>query len=60
MPMQKIIPNLWFVKEAKEAAAFYTSLFLDCEDQAEIDHVTQALLPMKKFDLAKLREAFAG
>jgi predicted 3-demethylubiquinone-9 3-methyltransferase (glyoxalase superfamily) len=25
--MQKIIPHLWFDKEAKEAAAFYTSLF---------------------------------
>ncbi len=27
MDMQKIIPHLWFDKEAKEAAAFYTSLF---------------------------------
>jgi predicted 3-demethylubiquinone-9 3-methyltransferase (glyoxalase superfamily) len=25
--MQKITPHLWFDKEAKEAAAFYTSLF---------------------------------
>lgn len=25
--MQKIVPHLWFDKEAKEAAAFYTSLF---------------------------------
>lgn len=25
--MQKIIPHLWFDKEAKEAAAFYTSIF---------------------------------
>ncbi|MEI6949055.1 VOC family protein [Paraflavisolibacter sp. H34] len=25
--MQKIIPHLWFDKEAKEAAAFYTSVF---------------------------------
>ncbi len=25
--MQKIVPHLWFNKEAKEAAAFYTSLF---------------------------------
>lgn len=29
--MQKIIPHLWFDKEAKEAAAFYTSLFPDSE-----------------------------
>jgi predicted 3-demethylubiquinone-9 3-methyltransferase (glyoxalase superfamily) len=27
--MQKIIPHLWFDKEAKEAADFYTSLFPD-------------------------------
>lgn len=27
--MQKIIPHLWFDKEAKEAADFYTSLFVD-------------------------------
>lgn len=25
--MQKITPHLWFNKEAKEAASFYTSLF---------------------------------
>jgi predicted 3-demethylubiquinone-9 3-methyltransferase (glyoxalase superfamily) len=27
--MQKIVPHLWFDKEAKEAATFYTSLFPD-------------------------------
>jgi len=25
--MQKIIPHLWYDKEAKEAAEFYTSIF---------------------------------
>jgi predicted 3-demethylubiquinone-9 3-methyltransferase (glyoxalase superfamily) len=34
--MQKIIPHLWFDKEAKEATAFYTSLFPD----SNIKHVT--------------------
>lgn len=29
--MQKIVPHLWFDKEAKEAAEFYTSLFPDSE-----------------------------
>jgi len=29
--MQKIVPHLWFDKEAKEAAAFYTSIFPDSE-----------------------------
>jgi len=27
MPAQKILPHLWFDKEAKEAAEFYTSIF---------------------------------
>ena len=27
--VQQIVPHLWFDKEAKEAAAFYTSLFMD-------------------------------
>jgi len=26
---QKIVPHLWFDKEAKEAAEFYTSIFKD-------------------------------
>jgi predicted 3-demethylubiquinone-9 3-methyltransferase (glyoxalase superfamily) len=29
MVMQKVIPHLWFDKEAREAAAFYASLFPD-------------------------------
>ena len=29
MPIQKIVPHLWFDKEAKEATAFYTSLLPD-------------------------------
>lgn len=33
--MQKIIPHLWFDKEAKEAAGFYTSLF----QNSEITHI---------------------
>jgi predicted 3-demethylubiquinone-9 3-methyltransferase (glyoxalase superfamily) len=27
--MEKIIPHLWFDREAKEAAKFYTSVFSD-------------------------------
>jgi predicted 3-demethylubiquinone-9 3-methyltransferase (glyoxalase superfamily) len=34
--MQKIIPHLWFDKEAKEAATFYTSLF----PESKITHTT--------------------
>lgn len=34
--MQKILPHLWFDKEAKEATAFYASLFRD----SKIDNVT--------------------
>ena len=29
IPMQTITPHLWFDKEAKEAAEFYTSIFKD-------------------------------
>jgi predicted 3-demethylubiquinone-9 3-methyltransferase (glyoxalase superfamily) len=31
--MQKITPHLWFDKEAKEAAKFYTSVFPKSKDQ---------------------------
>ena len=34
--MQKIIPHLWFDKEAKEATAFYASLF----ENSQVTHVT--------------------
>jgi len=34
--MQRITPHLWYDKEAKEAAALYTSLF----DDSRIKHVT--------------------
>jgi predicted 3-demethylubiquinone-9 3-methyltransferase (glyoxalase superfamily) len=33
--MQKIVPHLWYDKEAKEAALFYISLF----DQSKLSHV---------------------
>ena len=36
MVMQKLIPHLWFDKEAKEAAEFYTSLF----PESKITNVT--------------------
>lgn len=35
--MQKIVPHLWFDKEAVEAAEFYTSLF----DDSKIDSIVQ-------------------
>lgn len=34
--MQKIVPHLWFDKEAKEAAALYTSLFKD----SKVENIT--------------------
>lgn len=37
MSMQKIIPHLWFDKEAKEAAEFYISVF----DDSKINFITQ-------------------
>src|SRR3954471_17191870 len=35
--LQKIVPSLWYAKEAEEAARFYTSLFPD----SRIDLVTK-------------------
>lgn len=39
MKMQKITSHLWFDKEAKEAAGFYTSIFKDSKirDIATLD-----------------------
>lgn len=37
MPMQKITPYLWYNKEAKEAAEFYTALF----PNSKITHLSQ-------------------
>src|SRR3954470_16291596 len=34
--MQKIVPHLWFDKEAKEATAFYATLF----PNSKVEHVT--------------------
>ena len=34
--MQKIVPHLWYAKEAEEAARFYASLFPD----SRVDRVT--------------------
>ena len=35
-PIQKIVPHLWYAKEAEEAAAFYASIFPD----SRVDRVT--------------------
>lgn len=39
--MQKIVPHLWFDKEAEEAVAFYTSLFIDSKI-GSVSHYTEA------------------
>lgn len=39
--MQKIVPHLWFDKEAEEAVAFYTSLFIDSK-KGSVTHYTEA------------------
>ena len=35
-PIQKIVPHLWYVREAEEAARFYASVFPD----SRVDRVT--------------------
>jgi predicted 3-demethylubiquinone-9 3-methyltransferase (glyoxalase superfamily) len=58
--IQKIVPHLWYVREAEEAARFYASVFPDsrvdrvtalpvsflvnCDSQAELDRYWSALL----------------
>lgn len=65
--MQKIIPHLWYDKEAKEAATFYMNLF----DQSKLLNVTvivkgsrvenrrvsEVLFKMKKIDIEALENA---
>jgi predicted 3-demethylubiquinone-9 3-methyltransferase (glyoxalase superfamily) len=68
--MQKITPHLWFDKEAREAAGFYTSVFPDARikdtitlsntPSGAVDIVTATFLQMKKFDIAALQRAFEG
>ncbi len=52
--MQKIIPHLWFDKEAKEATAFYTSLFPNSKIKsiATIPDTPSGDADMVTFDLA--------
>src|SRR4051812_9140417 len=41
MPQHKIVPNLWFDKEAEEAAGFYTSVFKNSRI-VSVSHYTEA------------------
>jgi predicted lactoylglutathione lyase len=50
----KIVPHLWFVDQAVEAANFHVSLFPD----SHVDSVT--MLEMKKLDIQGLEKAYAG
>ena len=54
MTIQKIIPFLWYAKEAEEAAAFYAS------DRAKAKRVTDTMMKMVKFDIAALKAAYLG
>lgn len=54
MKLQKIVPNLWFVNQAEEAARFYTSVFNEEKSQK----VMAAILKMKKIEINGLREVF--
>jgi hypothetical protein len=52
---QEIIPNLWFDRQAEEAANYYASVF----GHSKVGKMN-AFLRMKKFDLAALQKAFKG
>ena len=65
--MERITPHLWFDKEAREAGAFYVSLFEDaCVKKSMRSGTSSRTAALRswtsvpKFDLAKLREAAAG
>lgn len=68
----RIIPNLWFDTDAEEAALFYTSIFEDSRivgisrypdsdaDPAAAERAMQAMLGMRKLDIAELARAADG
>ncbi len=53
-PMQKIVPNLWFAGNAKEAVDFYTSVF------KESKIISTANYPQEDEGLADFQKEFAG
>ena len=62
-----IVPCLWFDDQAEEAARFYTRTFgdglsawLTSRDTRANDRAFQAVMGMKKLDIAALDAAFAG
>jgi predicted 3-demethylubiquinone-9 3-methyltransferase (glyoxalase superfamily) len=53
-PMHTIIPHLWFDKEAKEAAGFYTSIFRDSKvrDTATLHNTPSGSIDLVAVELA--------
>lgn len=49
--LQKIVPNLWFNGNAKEAVEYYVSVFPESEIVAEVKYPTEGLADFQK-DLA--------
>ncbi len=54
--MQKIVPHLWYDKEAKEAALFYTSIFEDSRllNETVIENTPSGDAELVSFELAGL------
>lgn len=46
--LQKIIPNLWFAGNAKEAVDYYVSVFPDSEITATVNYPTEGLADFQK------------
>ena len=72
---QRIVACLWFDKEAEQAASFYAGIFERSgspaspatarqggtdPDRAKADRVMQALLQLRKIDVAALERAAGG
>jgi len=68
--MQKITTYLWYDNQAERAAELYTSLFDNSRivnvqrygdpDPEKAGRVVQAMLQMRKIDIAGLERAYAG
>ena len=64
--MQKITTFLWFDGKAEEAMRFYVSIFknskvgaMQDKDAKKSQRVMKAMLQMNKFDIARLKQAYA-
>jgi predicted 3-demethylubiquinone-9 3-methyltransferase (glyoxalase superfamily) len=68
-PAHRIAPCLWFDHQAEEAGRFYSGIFKNATilpklmsdpDAVKAGKAMQAMLGMKKIDIAELKRAYSG